>query len=281
MNRFLRPATLIPAIFGFLLAILLDVVVNTIAGLGGQVLTAVFILTLLFGLLALWFSARPQPTRVMIEPVPLDTPANRLIHARRGLIAFVSLYQPNAQNPQAQGGVDVARRVTAAQKGDYEALNLENSNLAAIIATITAHAYRLEHCWLIATTTGSPDTSSLTYLPPLIAYLQNKHGLQIQYHTGTNYAIRIDRDDALITNQTRSLVNRIYEEAHSLKLAERDVVADFSGGYRSMTLGMILACLNKGRDIQFAGTRYDANARPTGEIFPILFNFEAELEQRG
>ena len=281
MIKILRPTTLIPAIAGFLLAILLDVLVNTIAGLGGQVLTAVFILTLLFGLLALWFSARPQPTRVKIEPVPLDTPANRLIHARRGLIAFVSLYQPKDQNQQAKPGAVVPARVAAAQKGDYEALDLENSNLATIIATIAAHAHRLEHCWLIATTTGSPDTSSLTYLPPLIAYLKKKHGLKIQFHTGANYAIRIDRDDALITNQTRSLVNRIYEEAHALKLAEQDVVADFSGGYRSMTLGMILACLNKGRDIQFAGTRYDANARPTGDIFPILFNFEAELDQKG
>ena len=279
MNRFLRPATLIPAITGFLLAVVLEVVVNTIIGAGGQVLTAVLILTALFSLLALWLNERTQSTRVMIEPVPLDTPANRLIHAHRGLIAFVSLYQPNAQNPQGNTGTDVSARIAAAQNGDYTALDLENANLAAIIATITAHASKLEHCWLITTTTGDPVTSSLTYLPPLIAYLQEKKGLRIHYHAGEDYIIRIDRNDALITSQTRNLVNAIYREARAFKLAEQDVVADFSGGYRSMTLGMILACLNKGRDIQFAGTRYDANAQPTGEIFPILYNFEAELSQ--
>jgi hypothetical protein len=42
---------------------------------------------------------------------------------------------------------------------------------------------------------------------------------------------------------------------------------------------MILACLDSDRDIQMIGTHYDAEGRPTGTLFPIVFKFQAVVRQ--
>ncbi|MCA9968044.1 MAG: hypothetical protein KC423_27550, partial [Anaerolineales bacterium] len=87
------------------------------------------------------------------------------------------------------------------------------------------------------------------------------------------------QDDILSAQHIHKIVHDIYRQARAAGLSENDLVADITGGFRSLPLGMTLACLDKERIIQFVGTAYDENGRPTGDLFPILFTFEVELDQ--
>jgi hypothetical protein len=277
MTRLLKPATLIPAIAGLLLGIVLDVVKDYITASGGVVLTVFVVLAALFGLGALWVQSRPHPAQaIMRSPVTLRTPVDRRTHARRGLIVFVSLYRPMGKDGSQ---LPPDEWVKAAQAGDYTALDLPHSNLFPAITSITSHQHRLEHCWLIATAGNSQQPGSVTYAPVLARYLQEEAGLTDCHFYGAesdSLAVSLD-DDALVASKTRDLVNRIFRQAEQLGLQDREIAADFTGCPRSMALGMFLACLDRNRDIQFVGTHYDDQGRPTGDLFPVLFAFEPEM----
>ena len=81
--------------------------------------------------------------------------------------------------------------------------------------------------------------------------------------------------------KTYDLVRRIYRQAAGeFGIAAKDIIADFTGCPRSMTLGLILACLSVDRNIQLMGTRYDAAGKPIGQLIPIIFSFEPVLQTK-
>jgi hypothetical protein len=53
-------------------------------------------------------------------------------------------------------------------------------------------------------------------------------------------------------------------------LAEEDVIADFTGGTKPMTVGMIFACLNPSRHLEYVPARY-VNKRLVGSMDPIEY----------
>lgn len=279
MTRLFKPATLVPAIAGFLLGVVLNVVQDYVTASGGAVLTVFVVLAAVFGLAALWYQSRPQPMQAMMKsPVTLRRPVDRLTYARKGLIVFVSLYRPIGK-----GGSKLPpeKWAAAAQAGDYEALDLPHSNLATAVASIISHQHRLEHCWLISTARNGQQSGSVTYAPILVQYLRQEKGMvdcRFYGAADNSLAIPLD-DDALVASKTRDMVNEIFKQADGLGLTDNDMVADFSGCPRSMALGMILACLDRNRDIQFVGTHYDAQGRPVGDLFPVLFAFEPEVAE--
>lgn len=280
MQRLLNPTILIPALAGFLAGVVVNLVTETVLARGGPAVTAVIVAAALAVLVAAWLQTRYKPTAARFQtPITLRTPAERLTNARRGVIAFVSLYRPIDRNSPAQQ-LSSAEWVAAAQAGDYQTLDIERSNLATAVASITAHASKLEHCWLIATVApnNSDQFGSLTFVPVLERYLREVKGVQCAFHTGEAYAVPLD-DDALVAVKAHNLVNAIFKEARARGLQDTDVVADFTGCPRSMTLGLIAACLDRDRDIQFAGTRYDAEAQPIGPLFPVLFSLQAEVNE--
>lgn len=277
MRRILRPQSWIPIIAGVLFGLVLDVLVNQLMAAGGWLLTAVLVLAGVFGIAAIWLRIQPKPIVVRMEsPITLRHPADRSAYARRGLIVFVSLYQPQAGSPAES--LSVEQRLQAAGSGDYATLDLLHSNLATAIKSVVSHRSRLEYCWLIGTTAAAGDqVGSLPFVKPLVSYLEDVEGIQCRFYADESLTIPLD-DDALVASKTQARVTRIFQEADALQLAEQEMVADFSGCPRSMALGMILACVDRNRDIQFVGTHYDDRAQPVGDSYPILFAFEAELD---
>jgi hypothetical protein len=68
------------------------------------------------------------------------------------------------------------------------------------------------------------------------------------------------RDDP---NHIREQVNRIYEQAQAqLGLAASDLIADYTGGTKSMTVGVVLACTDPERHLQYLVSHYG----PDGQI---------------
>lgn len=280
MRRVPSAGLFIAGIGSLLLAILAGVLANIVTDGGQAMLIGLVILTILFGLLGLAYQSGRRTTARFGSPIVIRDLVGVYTEGRRGLIGVVSLYKPNANSPAAN--LTRAERLEAAQKLDYDALCLEQSNLLPLITAVNAHAPSLTQCWLIATQADDAATSSLTYAPVVAHYLRQVKGLKCQFHSGEQYVLVIEKDDALIADNAHRLVNRIFEQAAQLPLpiSEHEMVADITSGMRTVTLGMIMACLDRRRMVQFVGTRYDEFSQPTGDLLPILFTYEAEIANR-
>lgn len=278
MKRSLNPTILIPAVAGFLVGILANILADTLAASGRPVILALVAITALLLLLTLVYRERQRITGRFGLPIVIRTLVDRYSYSQRGLIAIVSLYNPDKESPAAH--LTREERLAAAAALDYEMLCLEQSNYRPLIFAVDTHTSRLVHCWLIATQSDNPATSSLTCVPILEKYLREQKGVKYTFHSGEQYALVL-QDDALLAERTRNLVDRIFKEAtdQEIGLQEQEIIADITGGFCSLPLGVIVACLDRRRKVQFIGAHYDDQARPTHPLFPILFEYTAEIPQ--
>jgi len=96
---------------------------------------------------------------------------------------------------------------------------------------------------------------------------------------GMKFHIR-ELQDADDPKETYYLVRSVYEEAQALRLSEKNVVADYTGGTKSMTAGMVLACsISEDRDAQYmkASTVTAAGIAEDGATaMPILIDLHFE-----
>lgn len=217
-------------------------------------------------------------TRVnLYTPLRLDAPDRRRRYAKRGLIVLVGLYRPQPGSPAAKLGP--ADWLPLAQQLDWKSLDLPRSNLNLAIEAVRAHADRLEHCWLLATASRNGQPGSYDYVPVLEKYLRDNAIVppDCQFHHGPEYNISFRIDDVSVSEETRRVVERVFDEAGKLGLRPRDVAADFTSCPRNMVLGMVLACLDEERDVQFMGTDYDADGSQVGDLVPILYSFAPQL----
>jgi hypothetical protein len=80
------------------------------------------------------------------------------------------------------------------------------------------------------------------------------------------------------------LVQQIYKEAEALGIPRSEIIADYTGGTKSMTAGLILACTEQDRDLQYMKPRRyttDGRADPAAGSDPISVdtNFFLEFAQ--
>lgn len=191
-------------------------------------------------------------------------------HARKGLILLLSDFKPNPGSPAHH--LSEKERLELAEKGDYDSLHLTDSNFNPAIIAVTAHASNLSHCWIITTSNTSERNQSRPYARVLAAYLQTICGAG-NFHHGDGYVIPAQDDDAM-AKKTYTVVNAIYQEARGkFQLRDEDIVSDFTGTSKSMSMGMILACLDRRRTLQYVGSHYDSAGNRQGDSFPILFTF--------
>ena len=233
----------------------------------------------LLGVLGFILSLRStdEITVHMETPVPLRTPEEAAKAARAGLIVFVSLFKPMGKVAGASHLTPEERR-EAADKGEYQALDVMHSNLATTIAAVVNHAPQLKHCWLVATTARTTGLAgSLPYALPVVQYLKQVEKVECEFHFGPHYAVSID-DVPSIAPKTYDLVRAIYAEADALGLPAEQVVADFTPCPRDMTLGVLLASLSRDRDVQFMETRYGPTGEAEGPLTPVIFKFEPQIE---
>lgn len=240
------------------------------------ILGAIGIALLIFALV--YRFARPRLVTVQMEtPLPLRTQAEQERHAHRGLVLAVSLYRPQPDSPAAKLPID--ERIAAACAGNYAALDLPHSNLAPLLAAIQAHASRLEHIWLITTTSTSRLVPGSDFIiPALQGYIREVLQLKIIIHADPQTSVPLE-DDALVTVKTRDLVNLIFRQAQKLNLKDEEILVDITGGMRSVQLGFILACLDRRRKIQFIGTHYRDNGETDSTTLPILFDYSPILDE--
>ena len=129
----------------------------------------------------------------------------------------------------------------------------------------------LRHCWLIC-----GGERSLKAAEAMVQDLTSHHGVsQSIFHFGNGYRFANPEDLrqpltlvpsldlANDPNHIRKLVDGIYEEALRMyQLEESEIVADYTGGTKSMTAGLILACAMPSRRLQYILSQYDQQNQP-------------------
>jgi CRISPR-associated protein (Cas_Cas02710) len=122
---------------------------------------------------------------------------------------------------------------------------------------IAYHRETLKRLWLIATQEAQARAAQ-------IVAEYNKSGVQISI-------VPLSEEWDLI--KTKETVDQIFTEQLD-GLAEEDVIADFTGGTKPMTVGMVFACLTPSRSLQYVPAEYDRDRGMTPHD-PIEYKFDA------
>ncbi|MEM1279183.1 MAG: hypothetical protein AAGG53_03980 [Cyanobacteria bacterium P01_H01_bin.152] len=277
LRRFLKPKRLTGGLAGFCFGVLIAAVTDTLAAQSIAILAAIAVVALIAWFVSLLIQY-PSDIEVSIKsPLTIRNRHEAARFARSAFIGFVPLYRP--KRGTAAAALSPQERQTAIETLDFDRLQLEESNLEPTITAICAHQTQLRHCWLIATL-GAEAPGSLPYARLLAEYLHQRKGLTCDFHYGQQYAVPLE-DDALVLSKTYDLVRQVFAESKRYNILQRGIVADITTGFRSMTLGMVLASLDRSRDIEFIGTRYNSDGEPQGDLTPIIFSFEPALNNDG
>lgn len=159
----------------------------------------------------------------------------------------------------ARTSIEVVQSESVAPRKGLIVFSSPGSRTTAAENAIKAHLGNLQHCWIIdgpdipgakPTSRENADQIIQTYraLKPTVAFyikeLDDEHNPERAFH----------------------LVQAIYHEALAHGLAEHDIVADYTGGTKSMTAGMVLACsASEDRNAQYMKPR---QVEPTGVATP-------------
>jgi CRISPR-associated protein (Cas_Cas02710) len=122
---------------------------------------------------------------------------------------------------------------------------------------IAYHRETLKRLWLIATQEAQARAAQ-------IVAEYNKSGVQISI-------VPLSEEWDLI--KTKETVDQIFTEQLD-GLAEEDIIADFTGGTKPMTVGMVFACLTPSRSLQYVPAEYDRDRGVTPHD-PIEYKFDA------
>lgn len=138
---------------------------------------------------------------------------------------------------------------------------------------IKVHLSALEHCWVIygPDRPGQKPTSRENAELLSQRYKENLSKKSIIFH----FRGIEDEDNP---QESYYIVRSIYEEAKALKLSEKDIIADYTGGTKSMTAGMVLACsISEERDSEYMKaikTTASGVAESTTEAVPVLIDLK-------
>ena len=234
------------------------------------------IVSLLLGVLVgIWLG---KNIKVKMEVTIDRMEEERQRHAKKGIILIMSRYTSFFGAVKLMQEKEIKE---ALEEKNYEAFDLEKSNLGHSIKSVLTHSAKLEHCWIIgsyAEDSSSVMSSSINFIETFIEYLKKEKGVECEFHHGEKYAIPM-HDDASICGKAYELTNEIFTEAKKgHKLEPKDIIVDVTGGTKSMNLGLTLASLHKDRDIQVIGTEYDRDGNPVAdESYPVRIHFEPKI----
>ena len=149
----------------------------------------------------------------------------------------------------------------------------------------------LRYCWVICTQNALPQNlerlrviaATSAQSPTPITLLENPDTpllpLQAVGRTVQIQVVVIDWPSAQDPNFVKHLVDRIYQQARSLSIQPQAVIADYTGGIKSTSAGVILACSTPERQLQYTSARYyDEEGNPQGvEVMQVKLSYRLKL----
>jgi hypothetical protein len=129
----------------------------------------------------------------------------------------------------------------------------------------------LQECWIITAGPRSHDSAV-----ELVSRLIQAGMRPEMFH----YA-RLSAEDADNPEAVHREVDRIYRDARSIYgLEEEEIIGDYTGGTKSMTSGLVLACASPRRSLQFMKPQeYDDDGRavPAAGSTPVAIEIRLEI----
>ena len=148
----------------------------------------------------------------------------------------------------------------------------------------------LRYCWVICTQDVlaanlerlKAIAAAATQSPVSITLLENPDTpLQPLRDVGRTVQIQmvvIDWPSAQDPNFVKHLVDRIYLKAQALSIQSQAVIADYTGGIKSTSAGVILACSIPERQLQYMSSRYDLDGNFQGsEVMQVKLSYRLKL----
>jgi len=116
------------------------------------------------------------------------------------------------------------------------------------------------HCWLVMQRGNEAVQAAYNALASSVA--EEKLAARLE-------PVLVERLDVEVTYQA---VCHVFErEAPAVGLAERDVIADITGGTKPMTAGMVLAALDGARDLEYVESLRDDEGRPVPGTLRVVW----------
>ena len=194
---------------------------------------------------------------------PLGGPANTLIVGFLLILLLAMIVDPMAQvrewirtrlrtSPQISGNVQRRKGLIALVSVEHGGRTQATEDAIAYHRATPQGEQVLRWCWLISGP-GESDPARQIISSGEKAK-QIKRTLEEAGVLAHILPIRDESqaDDPLIT---MGLVEQAYSEAVGLGLGPEDMIADYTGGTKTMTVGMLLACSRPGRRLQFMKPR--------------------------
>ena len=235
---------------GFMLALLVEYVIADIK-IPMPWIIVVIVLCLIIWIWSVKTSNDRIQAKTTILKIPSGEEAKSIHKAKKGLIVTVSL-------PEAD--IDWNQEIPS------------TSRLNTLLTAVKTHASSLEYIWLLATKGANGSSSVLENLKDNL--IRNKESLGLSNLVEIRFLDPIEMsEDNQVTECVRKTVDEVFDHPPQ-GLKQSDIIADCTGGTKSISLGVILACLEENRDIQLIGSHYDPNGRPDGSTaFPMIIEF--------
>jgi CRISPR-associated protein (Cas_Cas02710) len=115
----------------------------------------------------------------------------------------------------------------------------------------------LAHCWMICTEESEGEAAAIVERMEArgarseIFHYGEQHVLWGQNRSEVPMSLMLTAAAMDDPNVMRQLVDRIYGEAVVFGVMEGEVVVDYTGGTKSMTAGMMLACVSPKRQVEY------------------------------
>ena len=119
------------------------------------------------------------------------------------------------------------------------------------------HKPHLKHCWLICTNQSLPYAQKMikkltdTGMTQTVEFHYGNYELEDPEHPEQKLNLLVPDDVVDDPNYIRRLVNCIYADAQHQGLQESQVIADYTGATKAMTVGIVLACTAPERQLQY------------------------------
>jgi hypothetical protein len=115
----------------------------------------------------------------------------------------------------------------------------------------------LKHCWLICTNQSLPYAQKMikkltdTGMTQTVEFHYGNYELEDPEHPEQKLNLLVPDEVVDDPNYIRRLVNGIYADAKHQGLEESQLIADYTGATKSMTVGIVLACTAPERQLQY------------------------------
>jgi hypothetical protein len=144
---------------------------------------------------------------------------------------------------------------------------------------------KLEHCWII-----SGGTDALNDTDKWVKQIIQNYSIPNRvFHFQSDYKMDTDEVQSFQSplvpnlkesndpNVIRRIIEAIYQDAkNKYDLEEEDIIADYTGGTKSMTAGLTLACSNPSRRLEYITSEYDRDGKPmrnTSKLMEIKLSY--------